>query len=149
MIILVGKVTISARFKENSFSKDFGTDTFNRSFLRLQCSLPASILQLANYGSYTICVVIKQNESEVGTNDMLLVSNQFHTSNICQKNLKPVTCEPLQYKALYSLFIRSTMYVTAIMYLRQVTGFSIVIVQYLIKLLKPVTCRSQLPTHSD
>ncbi len=32
--------------------------------------------------------------SEVG-NDMLLVSDYFYTSNICEQNLKPDTCELL------------------------------------------------------
>ena len=40
-----------------------------------------------------ICVVIKQNESEVDS-DMLLVSDYFCTSNVCQYNLTPDTCEP-------------------------------------------------------
>ena len=29
---------------------------------------------------------------------MLLVSDYFYTSNTCLSNLKPDTCEPLQYK---------------------------------------------------
>ncbi len=29
--------------------------------------------------------------------NMLLVSDYFYTSYICQQNLKPDTCEPLQY----------------------------------------------------
>ena len=46
--------------------------------------------------SGVICDVIKQNESEVDT-DMLLVSDCFYTSDIWEYNLRPDICEPLQY----------------------------------------------------
>ena len=47
----------------------------------------------------------------------------FYTSNICQQNLKPDTCEPLQYQGLHKPVYQ--IYGTAIMYLRQVPGFNI------------------------
>ncbi len=45
---------------------------------------------------FAICDVIKQNESLVGS-DMLLVSDYIYISHISQQNLKPDTCVPLQY----------------------------------------------------
>ncbi len=50
--------------------------------------------------AYSIWDVIKQNESEVGS-DMFLVSDYFHTSNIKSIELKPETCEHLQYYGLH------------------------------------------------
>ena len=38
---------------------------------------------LIRKGKTFLCDVMKQNESEVGS-DMLLVSDYFYTSNICQ-----------------------------------------------------------------
>ncbi len=50
------------------------------------------------------CVEIKRNESETGS-DILLVSDYFHTSNISQQNLKPDTNVNLYNKGLHNMFI--------------------------------------------
>ena len=44
----------------------------------------------------TICDWIKQSESEVGK-DILLISDQLYTPNRSQENLKPDTCEAKQF----------------------------------------------------
>ncbi len=67
-----------------------------------------------------VCDVIKQNESKVD-NDMLLVSYYFYTLNSCEKNVKQDTCGTLKYQGLHNIFIR---YVKATMHLRQVPGFN-------------------------
>ncbi len=43
-----------------------------------------------------MCIMIKQNESEVGR-DMLLVSDYSYVSNICQYHLKPNICKPYNF----------------------------------------------------
>ena len=63
--------------------------------------------------------MIKENESKVG-NDRLLVSGYFYTSNIMSIELKPDTCEPLQFT--YHVYY---IHVASSMYLRHVPGFHI------------------------
>ncbi len=110
--------------------------------LHMKCKLP--------HGWLYECAVQAVREIEYNMpwssrmNQKPVVTGYLYTPNINQHNLKPATCEPNNIK------VYTTCLLDLLIDLWQVPGFNTNIYIYLseIKLMKPVTCCCQLPTHS-